>query len=204
MAYHDILGDLPETPVGHDFELDRATDSFIPTARGVAFHPVEFFTALPRAGNYLGPLAFSLVCAEVATILGGILALGAGAPFAAFVGNIVGAIIGGTIGVFAIAGIAHLLVMAIVGPTRSGFEATFRAAAYASVTSLVSWIPVVGGLASLYGLYLAIVGIREMHHTTTGKAAAIVLIPVATIAVLAAIVVAVVGIAILSGIGGVQ
>jgi hypothetical protein len=30
---------------------------------------------------------------------------------------------------------------------------------------LVNWIPIVGGLVGLYGLYLAVVGIREKHST---------------------------------------
>ncbi|HEX5418235.1 MAG TPA: YIP1 family protein [Chloroflexota bacterium] len=204
MAYHDVLGDLPETPVGHDYDLARPVDSFVPTARAVAFQPAAFFAALPRLGNYLSPLVFALICAEVATVFRGILGLTDGSVVGLLFVSLIGTLIGGTIGLFILAGIAHLLVMAIVGPSRAGFEATFRAAAYASVTSLVSWIPVIGGLASLYGLYLAIVGIREVHQTTTGKAAAVVLIPIAVIVVLALVIGIIAGIAILSGMGGLQ
>jgi hypothetical protein len=49
----------------------------------------------------------------------------------------------------------------------------------------VSWIPIIGGLLSLYGIYLAVVGIREMHGTTTGKAVLVVLIPMIVVLVLA-------------------
>jgi hypothetical protein len=65
--------------------------------------------------------------------------------------------------------------------------------AYAAVTSLVSWIPVIGGILALYGIYLGIVGIREMHNTTTGKAALVVLIPVAIIFLLVLALIALVG-----------
>jgi hypothetical protein len=75
--------------------------------------------------------------------------------------------------------------MLIVGSRSSGFEATFRVVAYSAVTSLVSWIPYIGGLLSLYGIYLGIVGIREVHNTTTGRAALVVLIPAAVIILLA-------------------
>jgi hypothetical protein len=51
-----------------------------------------------------------------------------------------------------------------------------RVLAYSAVTSLVSWVPFIGGILSLYGIYLEIVGIREVHNTTTGKAAVVVLI----------------------------
>jgi len=93
--------------------------------------------------------------------------------------------IGGTIGVFVVAGVAHLLVRLVVGATNAGFAANLRVAVYTSVTSLVSWIPFIGGLLGLYGIYLAVVGIREMHGTTTSKALIVVLLPAIVIVVLA-------------------
>ena len=59
------------------------------------------------------------------------------------------------------------------------------------MTLLVSWIPIIGWIASLYGIYLAIVGIREVHNTTTGKAALVVLIPAAVLILLALILIAI-------------
>ena len=56
-----------------------------------------------------------------------------------------------------------------MGATNSGFQATFRVASYTQVTSLVNWIPLIGPLLTLYGVYLSIVGIREMHETTMGN-----------------------------------
>ncbi|MDQ3862926.1 MAG: YIP1 family protein, partial [Actinomycetota bacterium] len=84
----------------------------------------------------------------------------------------------------------------IVGSRNSGYEATLRVSAYSSETSLVSWIPFIGWIASLYGIYLAIVGIREVHNTTTGRAAIVVLIPVAVVIVLALIIISLIGAAI--------
>jgi hypothetical protein len=54
--------------------------------------------------------------------------------------------IGAAIGLFVFAAIAHLLVMLFVGGANSGYEATLRVVCYVSVTSLVNWIPVIGGL----------------------------------------------------------
>jgi hypothetical protein len=51
---------------------------------------------------------------------------------------------------------------------------------------------------ALYGLYLSVVGIREVHATTPGKAVLVVLIPFAVVLVVALIVVAAAGIAVLS------
>ena len=45
------------------------------------------------------------------------------------------------------------------------------------------------------GLYLSVVGIREMHGTTTGKAALVVLIPFAVVLLIAVVVLVAAGIA---------
>jgi hypothetical protein len=110
--------------------------------------------------------------------------------FGSYLVSIILAPIFAAIGLFIGAGILHLLVMLIVGSRNAGFEGTFRVVAYSSVTSLVSWLPFIGWIASLYGIYLAIVGIREVHTTTTGKAALVVLIPAAVVLVLILILIA--------------
>ena len=70
---------------------------------------------------------------------------------------------------------------------RSGFGATFRTVCYSSVTGLVGWVPFIGWVFSLYGLYLATVGISEMHRTTTGLA--LFVVSLSAILVLALVVV---------------
>jgi hypothetical protein len=185
---------------GGDYDLSNPVESFADVVRRVVLQPVGFFRGLPRRGSLLNPLVFALICTEIAAILGGILSLaGVGGAFVTgygfqvpenqglgeFIGSVVFAPIGSAIGVFVVAGIAHLLVRLVVGASNAGFGATFRVAAYTSVTSLVSWIPFVGGLLALYGIYLAVVGIREMHNTTTRNALVVVVLPVIVIVVLA-------------------
>ena len=191
---------IRRTTSGADYDLSNPVESFADVVRRVVLQPVGFFAELPRRGSLLNPLVFALICTEIAAILGGILSLaGVGEAFVTgygfqvpenqglgeFIGSVVFAPMGGAIGVFVVAGIAHLLVRLVVGANNAGFGATFRVAAYTSVTSLVSWIPFVGGLLALYGIYLAVVGIREMHNTTTGKALVVVVLPVIVIVVLA-------------------
>jgi hypothetical protein len=175
MAYSDILGNLPENPVGRDFDMSRPTETFIPVGRAVALQPLAFFGAMPRLGGYQNPLAFALICAGISGILTGILRLGGGG-IGALIGAILVSVVGGAIGLFLIAFIANLLINSIVGTGRGNYETTFRVVAYSSVTSILSWIPVIGGLAGLYTLYLAVVGIRDVYQTTTGKSLAVVLI----------------------------
>ena len=171
-----------------EFRYTDPVQTFIATVQAVVLRPADFFRGILRQGDLINPLIFALICYEVAAILGGLLrVVGIGATnqtFGGFLVSIILAPIFAAIGLFIGAGILHLLVMLIVGSRNSGFEATFRVVAYSAVTSLVSWIPLIGGLLSLYGIYLGIVGIREMHNTSTGKAALVVLIPAAIVLLL--------------------
>ncbi|HET7270589.1 MAG TPA: YIP1 family protein [Rubrobacter sp.] len=196
---------------GGDYDLSNPGGSFVDVVRRVVARPAAFFAGIPRRGNYLAPLAFALICIEISTILGGLLRLawrteavggirfeGPGYGFGAFIADVILAPIGGAIGLFVLAAIVHLFVMLFVGNANSGYEATFRVVAYVSVTNLVNWIPIIGGLIALYGLYLAVVGIREMHATTTGRAALVVMVPIAAILALVLILVLVAGAVILT------
>jgi hypothetical protein len=180
-----------------EFRYTDPVQTFIAAVQAVVLRPVDFFRGILRQGDFINPLIFAIICYEVAAILGGLLGLvGLGAMnqgLGGFIASIILAPIFAAIGLFIGAGILHLLVMLIVGSRNSGFEATFRVGAYAAVTSLVSWIPFIGGILALYGIYLAIVGIREMHNTTTGKAALVVLIPVAVALVIGLVLAVVIG-----------
>ena len=177
-----------------EFRYTDPVPTFISTVRSVVTAPVDFFRGILRQGDLVNPLIFGLICYEIYTILGGLLRLvgiGADMGFGSFIVSLVLAPIFAAIGLFIGAGILHLLVRLIVGSRNAGFEGTFRVSAYSSVTLLVSWIPIIGWIASLYGIYLGIVGIREVHNTTTGKAALVVLIPAAVLILLALILVAI-------------
>ena len=196
---------------GGDYDLSNPVGSFTDVVRRVVARPTEFFSGIPRRGNLLSPLIFALICIEISTILGGLLRLawhaetmggvrfsGIAYGFGDFIADVIFAPIGAAIGLFIFAAIAHLLVMLFVGNANSGYEATFRVVSYISVTSLVNWIPIIGGLLALYGLYLAVVGIREMHATTTGRAALVVLLPIGLILLLVLLLILVAGAVILS------
>jgi hypothetical protein len=172
---------------GGEFNYQDPVQSFISTVQRVVLQPVDFYRGIRRRGDFLNPLIFAIICYEIYTILGGLFRLvgiGGDINAGAYIISLITAPIGAVIGLFIGAGILHLLVMLIVGSGNSGYEATLRVGAYAATTSLVSWIPFIGWIASLYGIYLAIVGIREVHGTTTGRAALVVLIPAAVVLLL--------------------
>jgi hypothetical protein len=197
---------------GGEFDLSNPIYSFLEVARRVVLQPVRFFAGLPRSGALLNPLLFALICIVISAILSALLVLAGVQQNPGFnpnpqnalpsvftpgsaLASIIFAPIGGTIGLFVVAAIQQLLVRLIVGANNSGFGATFRVASYTQVTSLVNWIPIVGPLLALYGLYLSIVGIRETHATTTGKAALVILIPFAVALLIALVVLLAAGIA---------
>ena len=200
---------------GGEYNLSDPMNSFGDVVRRVVLQPVRFFAGMPRSGPLLNPLIFAAVCIEISALLSALLVLAGIQQNPGFnpnpqnalpsvftpgsaLASIIVAPIFGAIGLFIAAAIQQLLVRLIVGTNNSGFGSTFRVASYTQVTGLVNWIPIVGPLLSLYGLYLAIVGIREAHGTTTGKAALVILIPFAVVLVVALIVLVAAGFAFLN------
>ncbi len=190
------------TTSGGDYDLSDPVNSFADVVKRVVLQPSAFFAGLPRQGSFLNPLVFALICTEISVLLVGLLGLvdvpggpntliGASGDqgFLEFLGGLVIAPIAGAVGIFLTALVTHVLVVLVIGAGHAGFGATFRIISYSSVTSLASWIPVIGWIFSLYRLYLATVGIREMHATTTGKALLVVLLPAILVLVLVVVVV---------------
>ena len=197
---------------GGEYDLSNPVNSFGDVVRRVFLQPVRFFAGMPRSGALLNPLIFAVVCIEISALLSALLVLAGVQPNPGFnpnpqnalpsvftpgsaLASIIVAPIFGAIGLFIAAAIQQLLVRLVVGANNSGFGSTFRVASYTQVTGLVNWIPIVGPLLSLYGLYLSIVGIREAHGTTTGKAALVILIPFAVVLLVTLVVLLAVGIA---------
>ena len=188
---------------GGDFDYRELIPSFVQTVREVLFNPVNFFRGIRREGDFLNPLLFAIICALITGVIGGILSLifslirgeGFGAALGSLIANIFLIPIGTAIVLFIWAGIYHLLVLLIVRPSHAGYESTFRALAYASAVQAVAWlayIPILGFVVAIaigiYNVVLTVIGIREMHTTTTGRAVLVVLIPVIILLILIAIV----------------
>ncbi len=75
--------------------------------------------------------------------------------------------------------ILHLFVL-MLAPGRRGFGATIRVICYAAGPAVFTVVPIAGGLVALvWPIVLTVFGLREAHHTTGGRAAAIVLVPIA-------------------------
>jgi hypothetical protein len=200
-------------PPQSEFDPSDPLSSFLDVLRRVALHPVDFFSGIPRRAGLVNPFLFALICIIIGAVLNAVVGLigvqsaqsSAGLieplglrsqSLAGFVASIVILVIIGIVSLPIVAALYQLAVRIAVGAENAGFSATFRVVAYASVVNLVSWIPILGLLLSLYGLYLQVVGLREVHQTTTGRAIGVLLVFLG-IAILLGIVIGIVVAAIL-------
>lgn len=80
------------------------------------------------------------------------------------------------------AAVYHLMLL-LFGGAPQPFETTLRVVCYASGSAYVLQVlPVCGGIvAALWTVVITIVGLREAHGVSTGRAAAAVLVPVALV-----------------------
>ena len=120
--------------------------------------------------------------------------LGGGAVFAVI--SFIQVFIGEIIGVFIIGLWTHIWVYLVGG--RKGIEQTIKALMYGYTPGyLFVWIPVVN---VIWALIVGIIGIRQLHELSTGKAVlAVIIAIVIPIIIIGAIVVALIAVIIQSG-----
>jgi hypothetical protein len=175
--------------------------AFLRTTQEVLFSPTKFFKKVAVGQGYWSPFIFAMIAGIIGcgvALLWQWLFLPEMVPsqirsvttYSLF---LVFAIISIPFGIaFSIvvgSGATHLCVM-IVGGNRKGFQATFRAFSYSHSAMLFYIVPVIGGFVGfVYFLILAILGVREGHEISTGKAVIAVLLPliVAFVGILLAI-----------------
>ena len=98
--------------------------------------------------------------------------------------------IGGIVGLF-VGGIILFVFFKIFGGS-GGYEGTVRILSYSSAAQVFAWIPVIGWIISLYGIWLNIVGGKHVHNLTTVKSAIAVLLPLVILLVVIAMLMAVI------------
>jgi DNA-directed RNA polymerase subunit RPC12/RpoP len=82
------------------------------------------------------------------------------------------------IGIFVGSGILHLCLM-IIGGNKKGFEATFRVVSYAYGAQILSAIPFCGGfIGVIWMIVIEIIGLKEAHGISGGKAALAIFLPI--------------------------
>tara|TARA_Y100000310_G_scaffold345709_1_gene468634 strand:+ start:38180 stop:38752 length:573 start_codon:yes stop_codon:yes gene_type:complete len=170
--------------------------------------PQETFTAQKNNAN----LGTGIVNYAIAGLISGILS------FLLF--GIIGAALGGglesvapgvlsivTTPVFQVIGALiaaalFFIIAKVLGGNGSYTQIFYLASLYAVPVALVSWIPLVGFLVSLYALYLFYLVIKISQGLSTGRAILTILIPFGILVILGIILVAVIGAAVFSAFGG--
>jgi hypothetical protein len=96
-------------------------------------------------------------------------------------------VLGAFAGLFISGSWAHLFVRAFGG--RKGYGNTIKAFAYGETPLfLFGWIPFVGMLFWIWALVLNIIGIRQLHEISTGKAIGAVLLSILVLVIIGVLV----------------
>lgn len=164
-------------------------DTMVDRVKGFFLKPVETFREsekddLSTVLTYFGVLLifYAVLSSLVDAVFGTVGAVGIAA-------DLITTFIGGFIGMLVFAAWVHLWVYIVGG--RNGIMQTVNALFYGSTPGLLlSWIPYVGIIFSLWSLVLYVLGIRELQGISTARAviavAIAVIIPLVLIALLAA------------------
>jgi hypothetical protein len=82
------------------------------------------------------------------------------------------------------AGLVHV-TLKILGAARQPLVATTRVLAFASGVQILAVIPILGHAAGgIWSIVLTVIGLREVHKTTTARAAMAILLPIFLLAML--------------------
>ncbi len=188
-------GGRSKTP-WEDRETGGFFSGFFKTLSGSLFHPSEFFKRMSVAGGLTDPLLYALIIGMVGLtfsyfwqillrnalqgMMPGIPATAAEQLFQG-IGMAIFAFLSPfliILGLFVSSGILHLCLMMVKG-ARKDFEATFRVVAYGYSANVFLVIPFCGSLlCAVWAIVLYIIGLKEAHETTGGKAAFAVFLPV--------------------------
>jgi len=97
------------------------------------------------------------------------------------------AVVGAFASLFISGSLTHLFVWAFGG--RKGYGNTIKAFAYGNTPVLLfGWIPFVGMLFPVWALVLNIIGIRQLHEISTGRAIGAVLLGIVAIVIIAVLI----------------
>ncbi len=81
------------------------------------------------------------------------------------------------VALFIYTGVTIILVKVFKG--KGGYTESFKVVAYSLTPyNIISIVPFVGGLSLFYSLFLMVLGVRKLHNLSTGKAVAVVLLPI--------------------------
>jgi hypothetical protein len=175
-------------------ENESFLDALVMTWKESVFHPASFYRRMPREMSMGSALGYYLLTGILAgglslfwrMVFGGSI-IDRLYPDAssenAFVDFLLSPIIL-LLGLFIGVGVVHLFLLMFRG-SKHGFGTTLRVGAMSEGPQLFNIIPFIGPMiGGIWIIVLWVIGIREAHETTTGKALAAVLVPFGLLLVL--------------------
>lgn len=169
---------------------DGFVSAFLKTTRDVLFSPTQFYKKVAPGEGYWSPLIYGIIAgiigAGVSLLWQRLLFFQLIPPrFQAFIPYslhvsfiVIGMPFMMAFSILVGSGVIHLCLM-IVGGNKKGFQATFRTISYSFSTVLFDIVPFIGNIIGrIYMMILFIIGLREGHGISTGRAAFAVFLPV--------------------------
>jgi hypothetical protein len=161
--------------------------AFFRTTGGALFSPTRFFKKISIGEGYWTPLIYGLITGIIGKgaaifwlwlFIAQFIPLGKLPYSFSILQFIIPLPFQQAIAIFIISAITHFCLM-IVGGSNNGYKTTFRAISYSYSAQLFNIIPFIGSLIGfIYRIILFILGVREGHGISTGKAVLAVLLPV--------------------------
>ena len=148
---------------------------------------VKYFIVLALVFSILWAIIFAAIGSTITSFMPtNMLPFGAAMGLVGAVVLFITLIVGLIVGLFIGGAILHIFVYIVGG--RKGYAQTVKAIAYGETPALLlGWIPLIGPVFSIWALILGILGIRELHEISTGRAVLAVLLPAIIIGITVAI-----------------
>jgi hypothetical protein len=163
--------------------------SFLKTTQQALFSPTRFFKKVATGEGYWAPLIYGMISGIIGfggTILWQWFFFSKWLPVRRFLDlpsnlYVIITVALPMMAAFSLlieSGVAHFCLTMVDG-NKKGFEATFRAISYSFCGYLFGILPILGSpIGGIYKLILTIIGVREGHDISTGKAVLAIFLPV--------------------------
>lgn len=190
-SYESKIGEISSEEKHSPWEGEEGfVGAFFKTTQEVLFSPTKFFKKVARGKGYWSPFIFGVISGIIGfgvvllwqwLLFSGMIPLRIQSfiPYSLFLTFVIILIpFMITFSIFVGSAITHFCLMIVRGNKR-GFTATFRTISYSYSARLFDIVPVIGSfIGSIYMLILIIIGVREGHDISTGKAILAVFLPV--------------------------